>query len=633
METKYTELNLKKRLFAFSLAITFFVFLIFCKLFYIQVIEGAGLSSRALTQWLRDIAVSSMRGSIVDRNGVEIATSVSVYDVYARPREVDADSAIANCLVQISDEQYDKIIEKINKKNMSEVLLASNISSSNIQTLLNNKFSGIYIVENSIRNYNYDNMLCQVLGFTNSDGDGQSGLELFYNKYLKGVDGMSLVESDNSGRKLSDSLQYYLEPIDGLNLQLTIDVLIQQKVDAIMQQAMLNTAATKASAVVMNPKTGEVLAMTTLPSYNLNNIPRDDVSSLMAMSKASIIMDAYEPGSTFKIITTAIALEEGLTAEHDYFYCSGFRVINGVKINCHRRTGHGSQSLAKGLSNSCNCVFMELISRIGLEKFYDYLEKFGILDGYNMEFPGEGKAVTMPKNLVIDADLYRMGFGQSVALTAMQLANSVCAIINGGMLLEPYLVSNIYNKNEIVYSRGRTDIRRVVSQTTSKTINKMLEQVVSTGGGKNAGIDGFSIAGKTGTAQKYENNAIAQGKYIGSFIGYMPAEDPEYLVLVVIDEPKGAYYGGVVAAPVAKNIFEAIIEVRDLTEVEDITNENVANIEVPDLYGKTLAEAVYELSLLGLDYLVDDRGSATVTSQYKSPGSKCALGDIVLLIF
>lgn len=633
METKYTEINLKKRLCAFILALTFFVFLIFCRLFYLQIIDGGGLTSKALTQWLRDIPVKSLRGSIVDRNGVEIASSVTVYDIYARPREIVNDTEIVNCLIEITNQPYDVLLEKINKKNMSEVLLAKSVSSSDIQSILNGKFAGLYIIENNVRNYNYDNMLCQLLGFINADGKGQGGLELYYDKYLKGANGVSLVESDNAGRKLSESMQYYLEPINGLNIQLTIDVLIQQQVDKIMQQAMINTAATKAQAIVMSPKTGEVLAMTTLPSYDLNDVPRDDISSLMAMSKASIITDAYEPGSTFKIITTAIALEEGLTSEHDYFYCSGFRIVNGVKINCHRRTGHGSQSLGKGLSNSCNCVFMELISRIGLNKFYGYLEKFGLIDGYNMEFPGEGKAITMPKNLVIDADLYRMGFGQSVALTPMQLANSVSAIINGGMLVEPYFVTKIFNDNNAVYTKGRTDIRRVVSHKTSNVINRLLESVVSNGGGKNAKIDGYSLAGKTGTAQKYENNAIAEGKYIASFIGYMPAEDPEYLVLVVIDEPKGAYYGGVVAAPVAKDIFQAIIDVRDVGKVEDASGETIANIVVPDLYGKTLTEAVYELSLLGLDYLIDDRGSKTVTSQYRSPGSLCAMGDIVLLIF
>ena len=276
---------------------------------------------------------------------------------------------------------------------------------------------------------------------------------------------------------------------------------------------------------------------------------------------------------------------------------------------------------------------MELISRIGLNKFYDYLKKFGIIDGYNMEFPGEGKAVTMPKNLVIDADLYRMGFGQSVALTPLQLANSVATVINGGALYEPYFVSKIYSDKQTVFSRGEIQIANVLKKSTSNTMNKLLYEVVNSGGGKNAKVDGYNIAGKTGTAQKYENNAIAEGKYVASFIGYMPAENPEYLVLVVIDEPKGAYYGGVVAAPVAKNIFEAIIDVRDISKHEEVASGNVANIELPNLYGKTLTEAVYILSSLGLDYLIDDRGSSTVTSQYRSPSSKCAIGDIVLLIF
>lgn len=633
METKYTSINIKKRLFAFILAITFFVFLIICRLFYLQVINGSGLNSRALTQWLRDIKVNSIRGSFIDRNGVVIASSKTVYDVYVRPREVKNSEALAATICNITNDDFNKVLEKVNKKGISEVKLASNVEPSDAQKIINSKFSGVYLSENSVRNYNYDSLLCQLLGFVNSDGDGQAGLEMFYNKFLKGVSGASLVESDNAGRTLSTSEQYYLEPINGLNLTLTIDILLQQEVEKIMQRAMAETGSARATAIVMDPKNSEVLSITTLPSYNLNDIPRDDVASLMQLSKQAAITDAYEPGSTFKILTTAIALEEKLTSENDYFYCSGFRIVNGVKINCHRKTGHGSQSLGKGLSNSCNCVFMELISRIGLEKFYSYLKKFGLIDGYGMDFPGEGKAITMPKNLVIDADLYRMGFGQSVAITPMQLANSVCAIINGGTLFRPHFVTNYSNNNGTVFSETNHEIRKVVSQNTSEAINRMLEKVVDGGGGKRAYIDGYRIAGKTGTAQKYENNAIAKGKYIASFIGYMPADNPEYLTLVVLDEPKGSFYGGVVAAPVAREIFEAIIRLRELEKYSNISNSNVQDIVVPNLIGKTMTEAVYILSNLGLDYLVDDRGSETVTSQYLSPGSACAKGDTILLVF
>ena len=335
-------------------------------------------------------------------------------------------------------------------------------------------------------------------------------------------------------------------------------------------------------------------------------------------------------------MTTALALNEGLTSVNDYFYCGGFRIVNGAKINCHRRTGHGSQSLTKGLMNSCNCVFMELIRRIGLEKFYWYLEQFGISTGYNIDFPGEGKGVLMPKSLVTDGDLFRMGFGQSIALTPLGLINSVSACINGGKLIKPHFVTEICDSSgNMVYKNDQLKIRDVLKPKVSTDLNKMLHEVVSSGGGKHAKIDGYELSGKTGTAQKYENGAIAQGKYVASFIGYYPADNPEYLVLVLIDEPQGAYYGGIVAAPVAKQVFEGIFRLKETPKDENLKEEEKlenSNIILPDLTGKTLTEAVKIVTSLGLQYLTSGTGKY-VKDQIAAPGAKVSSGDIILLIF
>ncbi len=635
MEVKYTSFSLQKRLLAIVLLIIFFLMLLVGRLFYLQVICGNSLQAKALSQWFRDIPTEALRGTITDRNGVVLASDVTSYDVYVRPADVKNSNSVSLVLSSVLNLDYDEVYEQVTKKGISEIKIADKISHKLMQEILKNYQDGIFFTQTSTRNYAYDDLLTQVIGFTNIDGDGQTGLEAYYNKFLSGVDGVSLVESDIKGSTLDSSSTYYIEPIDGLNLTLTIDFKIQQATEEIMQQCYLENGAKSATAVVLNPQTGEVIAMTSKPSFNLNDIPRDDVSTLMQMAKLLAVSDVYEPGSTFKILTAAIALNEGLTYEHDYFYCSGFRIANGVKINCHRRTGHGSQSLLQGLSNSCNCVFMELANRIGFEKFYEYMEIFGLTSGFGVDIGGEGKAVTMPKSLVTQGDLLRMGFGQAIAVTPLGLANAVSSVINGGNLMQPYFVKNIYNNSgTVVYSKENTVIRKTVSSEVSAFMNKMLEQVVSSGGGKQAKIAGYSIAGKTGTAQKYENGAIAQGKYVASFIGYTPADNPEYLVLVTVDEPKGAYYGSIVAAPVARKIFEKIFEIRGTQtnqNFEEDKKDLEANIKLPSFVGMSLTEAATTIVGMGLNYLVSGTGSV-VTAQIAAPDTMVFSGDTVLLI-
>ena len=636
MQTKYTYVSIKKRFFAVMLAITFFLLALSFRLLYLQVINSQEIIEKAYSQWLRDLPMTAQRGNFVDRNGASIATSYTTYDIYVRHADIESEDSVAGVISNATGLDYDKVLKKVAKRGISEVLVASAQEKEVVNQIIKDYQEGIFFTENTSRLYTYGDLLTQILGFVSSDGNGQSGLEAKYNKYLKGINGVSLVESDIKGTTLSSSLSYYLPAIDGLNIQLTIDLNIQREVEKIIEQAMVENGAKNASAIVMDPENGEILAICTKPSYDLNNVPRDDVQSLLSLSRATAITDVYEPGSTFKVITTAIALNEGVTSEHDYFYCSGFRVVNGVKINCHRRSGHGSQSLEQGLKNSCNCVFMELIRRIGLEKFYSYLEKFGITTGYGLDFPGEGKGVLMPKSIVTEGDLYRMGFGQSIAITPLELINSVCTAINGGKLFEPHFVSKIYSSSgNVVYENNTNVLRQVLNPSVSEALNSMLKEVVSTGGGKHAKIDGYDIGGKTGTAQKYENGAIAEGKYVASFIGFYPTDKPRYAVLVVIDEPSGAYYGGVVAAPVAKSIFQAIFDTCETPRDENLYSKDKlerADIEVPNLIGKSLTESVKILTELGLQYLTMGDGEK-VKDTIAAAGSFVNAGDIVLLIF
>lgn len=631
MAIKYSTYSMIKRLLALTMLVIFFAVCIISRLFYLQIIGSEKYIKKGLTEWLRDLPLTATRGKITDRNGVVLASSYTTYDVYVRPADVLDFSKVAKVLSENLELKFDEIYEKITNNKLGEIKITKDIEKSVVQNILNNYQKGIFFTTNTERNYAYDSMLCQILGFVGYDNDGLSGLESYYNSYLTGIDGVSLVEADLKGRTLDSSLTYYEDAISGLNLELTIDFRVQNIVENALARAISETGAKSASVVVTNPKTNEILACSTLPSYNLNDIPKDNLEQLNAMSRATTIVDTFEPGSTFKAIVTAIALEEGVTSKHNYYYCGGYRIINGVTIRCARRSGHGSQSLEQGLMNSCNCVFMDLIAKIGVKKFYDYLDRFGFTSSIGIDFPGETLAVLMPMPSVTDADLARMGFGQTIALSAMQLMTGFGAVVNGGKVASPHFIKKIYSSdNIVVYNRGNTIKEQIFSENTSKLMREMLFSVVSKGGGKYAKVEGLDIiGGKTGTAQKYENGKIAQGKYIASFMGFAPYDDPEYLVYVIIDEPQGAYYGGVVAAPVAKEIFSKIFEFKDYGMEK---TEDEPEFVLDTYIGLSLTQAGSKASSSKLQYLTQGDGDY-VTGQIPAPGTMVHENDVVLLIF
>ena len=469
MAVKYSSYSMIKRLLASVLLIAFFACLIVFRLFYLQIIGGYTIVKKGLTEWLCDLPLIANRGQITDRNGVVLASSHTTYDVYVRPADVVNEKSVASVLAKALQEDEQKIYEKISGKAFSEIKIKQDVEKSVVQEILKDYQSGILFTTNTERDYAYDSMLCQILGFVGYDNDGQSGIEKFYDSYLTGFDGVSLVESDLKGSSLPNAMTYYENPINGLNLSLTIDFRLQSEIEKILLQAMSSTGAKSVSCMVTNPETGEILSVCTLPSYNLNDIPRDDMSLLNQMSRATTIVDTFEPGSTFKPIVTAIAIEEGLTNKYEHFYCGGFRIINGVKIRCSRRSGHGTQSLEQGLKNSCNCVFMDLIQKIGLEKFYSYLEKFGFTGKLGVDFPGEVSAVLMPMPSVTAPDLARMGFGQTIALSALEMMSGLATVVNGGYVLEPHFLNNITSENgNVLYSRKVTVKDNILSDKTSE---------------------------------------------------------------------------------------------------------------------------------------------------------------------
>lgn len=598
-----------------------------------QIVNAENLLKKAESQWVRDLPLNAKRGTIYDRNGIALAVSYTSYNIYVRAVSVKEPTQVTKALVEVLNVDYDKTYAKVTNRLVSESLIKLQVEAESVEKLKAYNLEGIYYSENNKRYYPYGNFLSQVLGYTTIDNVGQSGLELFYNKYLTGIDGYTYKQTSIKGEELLNTLDSYVPSISGNNLYLTIDYNIQQMVESACDEIMQNEKPKSATIIVMDPNTGEILASSCKPSLDLNGLPRDDISTLNAYSKNLSIVDVYEPGSTFKVLTTAMALEEGLTSPNDSFYDPGYRIVDGQKIKCWRLHGHGSQTMTDGLCNSCNAVFVDLALRLGEDKLYKYFEKFGLGNTLNVDFPGESAGIIMDKESAQKVDIARMGFGQAIATTPLQLINAICSVVNGGNLLQPYYASKITNSQGIVIKENTTTIlNKVVSINTSDTIKYMFEEVIKKANGINAFIPGYRVSGKTGTSQKYEDGKI-NGKYVSSFVGGFPADNPKYICLVVVDEPSsGAYYGSIVATPYAKKVFEGIISYKQIEpqNLEEDLKLVEENIEMPNLVGMSLSKAVSTLKALNLQYEIDGEGGV-VLSQTPPPQTKVRERAIVLL--
>ncbi len=625
--------TLQKRLLAMFLLVASVFMAIVLRLGFIQIIDGAWLQEHAQAQWLRDLPINATRGKILDQNGAVLATSYSTYDIYVRPSMVKNANSVSMVLNQYLGVDYDTVYKKATNRSVSESLIKMQVPNDTANKIIQQNVPGILLTENTSRYYPYGDLLTQVLGFTTIDNIGQSGIEAYSNKYLTGVNGYSTDTSDVHGVKIDNTLSTYMPSIPGLDVTLTIDVNIQQFTEKALKELVKDHNPKTATAIVMNPNTGEILAMSTKPSFDLNNIPRDDVSKLMEMSKNINIVDVYEPGSTFKVLTTAAAIQEKVATESDRFYDPGYRVVDGEKINCWKHTGHGSQTLVDGLCNSCNSVFVDLALKLGKDTMYDYFKKFGFGDTLDIDFLGESAGIVMDKDTAKVVDIARMGFGQAIATTPLQLISSVSSVLNGGNLMKPYFIRSVKDSNgKIVQENVPTVINRTVSEDTSNRINLMFEEVVKKASAINAFIPGHRVGGKTGTSQKYEDGRIVQ-KFQASFIGSYPANKPEYVVLIIADEPaSGHNYGSIVATTYSKLIFEHIINYKKYQpqNLEEDLKKMEKNITVPNLIGMSLNQAVIELSQLGLQYEIAGEGSY-VKSQTPPPNTITFKGGMVLL--
>ncbi len=630
MQKYFTLFSLKKRILAVLLCISFIFCALVVRLFVLQIVNGSSLQLRATDQWTRDLAIVAPRGSIYDRTGSTLAVSYTTYNVYVRAREVTSPSKTATLLSQTLDLDFSTVYQKVSNRKVSEVLIKMQVDGETAEIIYNYKLDGVYLAENSDRYYPNGNLLTQVLGFISVDNVGQTGVEAYYNDYLKGSDGYSYVQSDLQGKEIGGSLRYYYPASAGSNLTLTIDSKMQLIVEQTLEQIMEEQKAKGVAGMIMNAKTGEILALSNKPSFDLNDVPRDDLEALFDQSRVKLVTDIYEPGSTFKILTVAAALEAGVCSLDDTFYCPGYRIIDGVRIRCWRTIGHGNQTLAEAFSNSCNCCFMDLALRLGVDRFYEYMTKFGLGVKTGIDIAGEGSGMLMAKSLVKNVDLARMGFGHAVALTPIQLLTAVAGIINGGTYNQPRILKSVSKDSETTEFESTTRTQNLVSAQTSAIVNSLLEGAENKTG-KYTFVEGYNVGGKTGTAQKYsESGGIDQGKYISSFIGTYPADNPEYLVFVMVDEPgAGAYYGSIVAAPYGKIIFTELFDY--LNEEKQDPSVVTEYVTMPNLVGLSLTDAAVELKKIGLYYELDGEGEY-VTAQLPPPNTSIQVGTTIVLI-
>lgn len=546
---------------------------------YVQVIWGEDLQEKAIDQWTREIPVVAARGKITDVNGTVLAGNADTYTVFVRKRAVTDMQKLCDALSSVLEIDRESVYKRLTETKSSEVTVKKQVAKDKIDKLLSHNFSGVYYSRDNSRIYPYNELLSSVLGFTSTDGKGQSGLELYYDKYLSGINGEILYETDIVGVEIDGGKATYVPATDGLNLKLTIDAEIQSLCEAAMDDAMKVHSAKSAEMLVLDPKSGAIRAMCVKPSFDLNDIPREDLSLLNSLSRNGLVCDVYEPGSTFKVLTAAANIEEYLRgnksafSEGHIFNSSRYRYIDGQKVKCwsnHANGKHAALDLSGALNNSCNPIFVDIAMALGKETMYKYIEAFGYGKVTGVDFGGEAQGMVLPVSTVHNVDLARIAFGQTIAVTGLQLAAATAAAINGGIYYTPYLVSEIYSDSGIIAEKVQPKPKgRAISEKASAILSSYLESVVKDGSGKHAYIEGYRVSGKTGTAQTYQNGSIAIGKYISSFVGYFPANDPQYLALVIIKEPEGMYYGSTVAAPYAKRVFEGIIDLKNIPKAEN----------------------------------------------------------------
>lgn len=646
------------------LRITFgIIILLICilalRLAWIQIVKQEDYTQKAMSQQMSDMPIEAKRGNIFDRNGKELASSTICYSVIARTSQLRNNYKTEAKLEEISSKlsvilgQKSESIKKKLKSDDYFITLARYLTKDQKDKVNGLKIIGIEVVEGTKRYYPLGNAASQLLGSVTDSNVGRTGIEAQFDNVLSGVSGRWIKETDNNGETLSYGSQRLYKAKDGYNVYLTIDEVLQHYAENAVASAMRKTKAKRIMFLAMNPKNGDVLAMVTNPGFDPNNAtePSGEEAKLaykkMSSKKQSeylsglwrnpIVSDLYEPGSTFKLVTTSAALEEGVTTPNTHYYDKGFLRVGDTVLHCWNTAGHGRQTLTEAVGNSCNPVQMQLAAKLGIRKYYNYLEMFGITDITNISLPDETSAIIKDQASLTNVDLATMSYGHGIALTPIQILTAACSIGNKGVLMQPRIVKKFTDKDgktEKIFKNK--EIRKVISEKTANEMKDIMEFVVEKGGGGGAKVPGYRVGGKTGTADKVVNGRYTKDTY-SSFLGMAPMENPKLAILVVIDSPKGVQFGSAVAAPVGKEFLKKALNYLEISPgAKGSVDENKIISYVPNIKKLTYAQAVNVLVKSGFKYQLIPKNSKGVTNlkvidQYPKPGTKSTKGSTVYI--
>lgn len=628
--------NINKRIKIILLLFGFILLMVIFKVFYVQVFDYKKLSNLASDLWSRNLPIEASRGKILDRNGIVLADNVTTTSLVLVPNQIKNKMEVTKELAKILNVSYTEMKKHVFKNTSIERVhpLGRRLSYEVADKIEALKFDGVYLLKEAKRYYPYKTLLAHVLGYVGIDNQGLSGLELQYDKYLTGEAGAIKYFSDAKGNKLTLS-DVYVKPQDGMDLQLTIDINIQKSVERELDNVVNMMNPDMALAVVMNPKTGEVLAMSSRPTFDPNNYKN---YSSEVLSRNLPIWASYEPGSTQKIITTAASIEEKvIDIYNEHFFDSGGVTVDGARIRCWKAGGHGDQTFLQVLQNSCNPGFVLMGERLGKEKLFSYLDLFGFGQKTGIDLNGEGKGIIFPLSRVGNVELATTAFGQGISVTPIQQITAISAVLNGGNLLKPYVLASVLEPEtgNVMYQNKKTVVRKTISKETSKTMRYALETVVALGGGKAAYIDGYRIGGKTGTAQKVKDGAYLVNNYIMSFVGIVPSNDPEAVLYIAIDNPKNtALLSSYTTTPIARRILLDIIDALDIKKQEggvekDWQWDDKVYYEVPNVIGKDKKEAKEILEHFKVEY---SKTGNKVISQSPKAGERLEDGGTITLL-
>lgn len=631
--------TVRKRLVLLSGGFFLLFLCVFARLVNLQVFRAQELTARGTKQWTRSGVVAARRGDIVDTNGRLLAQSVTSFILSARTRDVRDPEGMAQVLERELGLPAETVLKKLQNTSAATVTLARQVQREDADRLRAillsendpdaQRLSGLAFDEDVSRWYPMGTLLSQVLGLCNVDGVGQSGLELYYEDVLAGEPGRLVTEVDARARTLPDGVTLYVPATAGKTIRLTIDREVQAAVERAVRECAQVNEAQGVQAIAMDVNTGAVLAMAMYPTYDPADPPREDAEKLAQLMRITTLSDVYEPGSTFKMLTAASAIDCGATNPQEGFYCSGRITVDGSTVRCWGAP-HGAETMKQALQNSCNPVFTQIALRLGSERLYQYLHAFGLGSATGIDLYGEASGILIPASRVKNVDLARIGFGQSVAVTPIQMITAACAVVNGGRLMKPYLVEAILSEDgDVLETTAPTVVASPITEETSRTMRELLYSVVSEGGGKNARVDGYSVGGKTGTAQIYRDGQIVRNLHIGSFVGFAPVENPKVALLVIVDEAQvQPDYGGTTAAPFAAQIFSEILPLLGVPKTDGSAER--AKVTMPDVTGMNVTDAQAILRELGIDSVTDGT-NPLVTGQLPPAGTTVSEGFCAML--